>query len=298
MKDNETIIKTLALCHFSDVKPRLMEALLTHFGNLKRIFKTDAGTLMSIAGMTANTANKISEAGYFIDKAEKYYEKQKKLDVKIVSRFDKEYPERLFELNDPPSLLYYRGNLFKSDNKLIALVGAENASHEGIELTTSIAKKLSSKNVSIVSSLNSGIDAAGHLGIKPSGGNSFAVLDCGLKNIYPEENKPLAIDIVQAGALISEHAYGKKYKSNNYKASNRLIAAMSQAVIVTEFFDDSKRILDLLKCCSEIGKMVFILINPKYGALTDNTSFDKAATYGAIAMVGLDKVDDIIKSLV
>ena len=69
-------------------------------------------------------------------------------------------------------------------------------------------------------------------------------------------------------------------------------------MVVTELYKDSIETLDLLKCCSQIGKLAFILIDPRHGALTDQDGFEQAVTYGAIPMVGLDKVDDIIQSLV
>ena len=209
----DTVVKTLALSHYSNVTPRMMEALLNHFGGLDRIFNSGAGTLMSISGMTTKAANKIARASEFIKKANEYYEQLMAVDIKIISRFDNEYPERLFELNDPPSILYYRGKLFQKDAKVVAVTGSDNASQDGIELTTSLAKHLASKNVGIVSSIYNGIDTAGHLGVKPSNGVSYAVLDSGLENIYPEENRPLAVDIVQGGALVtgSKEMYNRAF---------------------------------------------------------------------------------------
>ena len=98
--------------------------------------------------------------------------------------------------------------------------------------------------------------------------------------------------------MISEYPPDTIYTDNSYKSTNRLLAAISQAVIFTEFYEDSKRTLDLLTCCSQIGKMVFVMINPEYGALTDEKSLNRAISCGAIPMVGLDKVDDIVVSLV
>lgn len=275
-----------------------MEALVTYFGNLDRIFNTDAGTLMGLSGMTTDIANKISNANRYLNQAREYYGKLKGRDIKITTRFDQDYPERLNELNDPPSLLYYRGKLFTERSKLVSIAGAEAPTEKGIELTTALAKKMSSAGVEILSSLNPGIDAAAHLGGKPLGGISHAVLDTGFDDIYPEENRPLAVDIVKSGSLITEYSPDEKYEPKNYKMSNRLIVAMSQAVVITEFYKDNKRVWDLLTSCSQVGKITFILINPEYGGLTDEDSLNHAVTCGAIPMVGLDKIEDIISSLV
>ncbi|MFQ5453986.1 MAG: DNA-processing protein DprA, partial [Candidatus Zixiibacteriota bacterium] len=136
------------------------------------------------------------------------------------------------------------------------------------------------------------------IGTRAVNGKSFAILNSGFNNIYPEENKPLAIDIAKNGGLLSEYPPDKEYSPVRYKSSNRIIAGMAQAVIVTEFYNDSEVILDLLSCCSQIGKLTFIMIDPMHGALTDKDCFNKAVSFGAIPLVGLDKTDDIIQSLV
>ena len=295
--DNPTIL-TLALCRFADVTPRLMTALLNHFGNLERIMKSDAGTLMSIHGMTIDIANKITQSRDQIDEASVIYTQLKERDINLVSRFDEEYPQLLFELNDPPSIIYFRGGLPDPNKKIAGIIGSEKPGNDGIELTTTLAKKLSENDVRIISSLNIGISIAAHLGSRSVDGKSFAVLDSGFDNIVPEENIPVAIDIVKDGGLLTEYHPDVEYDIENYKASNRIVVSMAQAIILTEFYTDSEIITDLLECCSQIGKLLFILIDPKSGAMTDEDSLNKAVSCGAIPIVGRDKIDDIIKSLV
>ena len=296
--NNDTIISVLALCHFSAVQPRLLEVLITHFGYIDRILKADAGSLMSIPGMTADIANGVADASSRIAEAKEYLAKLHQDDIKVVSRFDDTYPQRLFELNDPPALVYYRGVLPDDSGKVAALAGAEKASNEGIELTVEMGRQLAGAGVQVVTSLNPGIDSAAHIGAKAGAGKSFSVLQSGLDKLHPEDNHPLAIDIIVGGGLLSEYPPQQEYQRDNYRSSNRIIAALSQAVVVTELYKDSNKALDLLKCCSQIGKLAFILIDPRHGALTDKEGFDQAVTYGAIPMVGLNKVDDIIQSLV
>lgn len=291
-------VQTLALCHYIKTTPRMMSALLAHFGNLEMILNADAGTLMAIEGMSADLANDISQACDYLEISEKYHTQLNQTDIFVVSRFDKEYPQRLFELNDPPSLLYYRGSLPKEEAKMAALVGTENPTNEGIELTTTIAKELAANGVTLVGSIGTGIPAAGHLGIKSSHGLSYGILNSGLEQIHPEENRPLAIDILKGGGLLTEHPPDKKFELTSFHHSNRIIAGMSQAVIVTEFYLDSAVTVDLLECCMQIGKLVFVMIDPRHGALSDQEALNKAVQYGAIPLVGLEKIDDIIKALV
>ncbi|NOY88362.1 MAG: hypothetical protein GXO93_03085 [FCB group bacterium] len=292
------IVKILALTKFSQLSSRLLDSLISHFGNLERIINADAGSLMAINGMTAEIANKITKAASYLPKAQQYQNTLSQQNISIISRFDADYPSRLFELNNPPSILYLRGKLPDNNKKIVALVGTKQATNEGIELTTKAAKEFSQAKVQIISSLNSGIGAAAHLGGKNTNSVSFSVLNSGFEKIYPDENQPLANDIVIHGGLLSEYPPEAEFEKKNYKSSNRIIAGLAQAVVITEFYKDSIQTLDLLSCCSQIGKLSFILIDPKWGALTDKESMNLAVSYGALPMVGLNKIDDIINSLV
>lgn len=296
--DTTIIVQTIALCKFAGVTPRLMQALLVHYENIERIFNTDAGSLMTIAEMEAEMANRIANVADYMDDAQTFYDLLKAQDIHMISLFEKQYPANLLELNDPPSFIYYRGELPSADKKIVAIAGTSKPSNEGMELTASLSKKMSEAGVQIVAALNSGIAAASHLSATVSGGQSFGILTGGLAKIEPEENRALAIDVVKNGGLIAEYSPEVEIDEVDYRTTNRIIAAMAQAVVVTEFYDDSVVLLDLLDCCAEIGKLVFILIDPIHGALTETEALNRAVSNGAIPMVGLDKIDDIIRSLV
>jgi len=290
--------RVLALYRFAGVTPRMFQALLQHFGNLDRIERADSGKLMAIEGMAAEAANRITKATQSLTAAAEYHQSLKERDILVVSRFDDNYPHRLEELNDPPPILFARGSFSEPSKPIVALTGADEASNEGIELTVEVARKFVEADVQLVASLERGIDAAAHLACRSAKGRSYAVLESGLDDIYPSENVPVAIDIAQNGGLITEYAPDVGFSENNYRSANRLIAGLAQAVVVTELYENSVRTLDLLLCCSQIGKLAFVIVDPTIGAHTDQDSLNKAVSYGAILLVGLDKISDIIKSLV
>ena len=291
-------VQVLALCKFAGVQPRLLQALLQHFGNLERIIRADSGKLMVIDGMTAEAANKITKSAKFLSEAQGYHEDLTGRDITVTTRFDNDYPDLLFELNDPPPLLYVRGRLPDKAKKSVALVGSSKATNEGIELTVKLTRSFAAAGVQVISSLDSGIGAAAHVGSKTAEGISFSVLESGIDQLDLTEAVPLAVDIVEHGGVISEYAPEEKFHEGNHVSANRLIVGLSQAVVVTQVYHDSKRTLDLLTCCGQIGKLAYVMIDPRHGALADEDSLSKAVSCGAIPMVGLDKVDDIIKSLV
>jgi DNA processing protein len=253
---------------------------------------------MAIDGMTAKTAKRITGTASLLKQADELHRQLKKRDIAVMTRFDNDFPQLLFELNDPPPLLYIRGRMPDNDKKTVALAGAENATNEGIEWTVKLAGAFAKAGVQVVASLSKGIDAAAHIGAKAAGGVSYCVLDSGFDQIHPPEHMPLAIDVAQSGGVISEHPPEQTYTTESFKSSNRILVGLAQAVVVTELYDDSTRTLDLLSFCRQIGKLTFIMVDPERGALADEGSLAKAVFCGAISLTGLEKTGDIIKALV
>ncbi|MDH3891095.1 MAG: DNA-processing protein DprA [candidate division Zixibacteria bacterium] len=295
---NSSAVIMVALTKFCGFGPRMISALLQRFGEPAEILNASEDALMKIDGLTTEQADQICTAGDVIDQATEYCQSLKQRDVIISTRLDDGYPEGLYELNDPPPLLFVRGRLPDGANKSVAVVGADEATGEGIDLTVTLAQRCAEAGVQIVSSLRRGIDAAAHLGAKAGEGVSFAVLDGGLDHIDLVEQMPLAIDITRAGGVLSEFPPETEPTDKAFSVSNRVLVGLAQAVVVTEVYGNSKATLDLLTFCNETGKLAFVLIDPKNGALSDETSLSEAVRFGAIPMVGLDKIEDIIKSLV
>jgi DNA processing protein len=298
ISDYDATTQVLALCRFSGVQPRLFEALISHFGTLEDILLADTDTLIKVNGMTTEAATKIAGTSEHLKRASEFHADLKGRNIAIKSRFDDGFPRRLFELNDPPVLLYVSGRTPDNARKTLAIAGAENATNEGIELTVNLARRFANSGVQIIASLRKGIDAAAHLGAKAAAGASFSILDSGFDHICPAEHVPLAIDIAQVGGVISEYPPDQVYTGDTYKRSNRILAALAQAVVTTELYRESTRTLDLLSCCNQIGKLAFFISDLTLGPLADQESLSAAVAHGAIRLEGLDKVDDIIKALV
>ncbi len=293
-----TTCRVLALSRFAGVTPRLMDALLRRFRTLEDILLAEKAELAEIEGINKTAIDRIDAAASHLPEAEKIERSMSEREINLMSRFDDLYPRLLFDLNDPPSMLYVRGKLPEADKRTVALVGTEKASGEGIEMTSRLAKQFSAQKIQLVSSMVGGIDSAAHLAAKAAGGASFAVLNAGLDEIAITSDMPVAIDIVQNGGVISEYPPENKFLQENIAQSNRLLVGLSQAVVVTEAYEDSGRILDLLQFCEDVGKLVFFMIDPEFGAFADELSLKQALECGAVPIKGYDGVQDIIKSLV
>ncbi|MCB2231600.1 DNA-processing protein DprA [bacterium] len=291
-------VHLVALCTLGGVNPRLFELLFARFGDTERILKAPASALEAIGGINKPQIKRILSARDHLEDAQRFVNRLEERDIKIISFFDESYGELLTELNDPPPVLYVRGSMPDRTQKAVTIVGSRNATAGGIELTTNLAKLFGEAGVQVISSLRGGADAAAHLGARSGGGRSFAVIDTGFDQLNDAAAMALAIDIVEKGGVISEYAPEQASTSETLEASNRLLVGLSQAVVVTEMYKDSDATLDVVAFCRMIGKIVFLMVDPGAGVLSDETALHKAVKNGAIPLKGLGKTDDIIRSLV
>lgn len=147
---------------------------------------------------------------------------------------DDSYPERLSQIYDPPSVLYYKGSFFAEDLNAVAIVGSRKCSSYGLKMAAEIARGLASRGITVVSGLARGIDIQAHKAAIASGGRTIAVMGSGFAHIYPPEAKSLVGDIISCGAVITEYDYGVKPLKWNFPKRNRIISGMSIGVVVVE----------------------------------------------------------------
>ena len=147
---------------------------------------------------------------------------------------DKEYPEYLKEISDPPVVLYVKGRLLKEDKFSLSIVGARKASSYGKDVAEKFSHDLAKCGFTIVSGLARGIDSAVHSGALKAKGRTIAVLGSGVDIIYPPENRSLADSISESGAVISEFPLSTKPFSSNFPRRNRIISGLTKGSIVVE----------------------------------------------------------------
>jgi DNA processing protein len=142
------------------------------------------------------------------------------------------YPAALSQLTSAPPLLWAIGDLRLLTRPMIAMVGARNASSLGTRMARNLAQDLGAAGYTVVSGLARGIDTAAHLTSLDSG--TIAVLAGGCDVIYPLENTSLAQEIATRGLILSEQPMGHRPQARDFPKRNRIIAGLSQAVIVVE----------------------------------------------------------------
>ncbi len=154
--------------------------------------------------------------------------------IKILTIFSKEYPKSLLNLPDRPLILFAKGDLGLLNGRCLAMVGTRMASNYGKMITEKFAKKLAQSGFVIVSGLCYGIDSISHKNTLIVGGKTIAVIGSGLNHIYPAVNNSLAKDISENGLLLSEYPPSFEPKRYTFPRRNRIIAGLSQGVLITE----------------------------------------------------------------
>jgi len=176
----------------------------------------------------------------------------------VLTLADPAYPPRLFDLADPPPVLYLRGKPDLLGAPSIAVVGSRNATPAGNASAERFARELSISGLTIVSELALGIDTSAHRGGLAGRGSTIAVLGTGIDGIYPKRNEKIAEEIAADGALISEFPIGTAPLPGNFPRRNRLIAGLCRGVLVVEAALASGSLITA-RLAAEIGRDVFAI---------------------------------------
>jgi DNA processing protein len=152
--------------------------------------------------------------------------------ITVISSGDKEYPKRLENLAKPPGTLYCKGDIRLLLRPAVAVVGTRNCTRYGADIAKRFAQTFADSGLAVVSGLADGIDTFAHIGAGAR--NTIAVLGNGINVFYPPSNRKLQQEIADQGLIISEYLPNDKGSKFYFPQRNRIIAALSQAVLIVE----------------------------------------------------------------
>ncbi len=209
------------------------KTLISIYGNAQSVFKARKKELEKIEGIGTIRAGSIKDFTDFSSSEEeiKFIEKYK---ITPLFLTDENYPKRLLNGFDCPSLLYYRGNADLNAEKIISIVGTRNNSAYGKTVCEKFIEELREENILIVSGLAFGIDTIAHKSALKNNLQTVAVLAHGLDRIYPPQNKSLAKQITEQGGLLTDFISNTNPDKQNFPKRNRIVAGICDAVIVIE----------------------------------------------------------------
>lgn len=185
-------------------------------------------------GSPKNAVAVLEEIGrqvYSLQAAEAELESVKKAGAKILIHGEEDYPAPLANIYDPPPVLFCLGNIELLKMKSVGIVGTRNASANGLSLARNFAADLAKNGIVVISGLARGIDTEVH---KASLKGTIAVVAGGLDKVYPPENFKLFHDIAAEGLIVSENPFGVTAQARHFPQRNRIIAGLSDGVLVVE----------------------------------------------------------------
>jgi DNA processing protein len=158
----------------------------------------------------------------------------------ILTYADQDYPSRLREIFDPPSVLWIRGDVSLLARPMIAVVGTRHPSPYGAGMAEMLSRDLALRKLIVLSGMARGVDTAAHKGAIAAKAPTVAVWGTGVDVIYPKENKQLAEQILATGgAIVSEYRMGTFPAPQNFPRRNRILSGMSVGVLVVEAGENS-----------------------------------------------------------
>ena len=212
----------------------LAKHLFSSFGCAAAIFQSTKGRLIKTPGVGDKLASNI--IAFDLQRAAQELEKAKEIDVSLVYYFESDYPARMKRLMDAPYMFYQKGACGLNAQKTVGIVGTRKATTYGKEVVEHIIRGLAAlDDIVVISGLAYGIDVHAHKACLKHGVPTVAVMANGIDTVYPAQHKRTAEKMcLENGALITEQSIGCQPDAPKFPERNRIIAAMSDVVIVVE----------------------------------------------------------------
>lgn len=251
----------VAWSHVHGVGPVTLKRLHSHFGSLGAAWRAEVNQVLEVEGIGLGLGASLTDYRRRVCPAE-LLTAQERRHPNFWTPADPEYPSLLFEIADPPPLLYYRGRselaLALQTLPSVAIVGTRTPSDYGQRWTRRLVQQLVAQDVVIVSGLASGIDREAHSQTLEGGGLTIAVIGTGVDHSYPWSNRHLQQRIAQQGLLLSEYENGTPPDRVHFPRRNRIIAGLSRIVAVTEAPLRSGALITA-RLANDYGREVFAL---------------------------------------
>lgn len=209
--------------------------LIAHCGSAEAVFKEAKSSLQQIKGIS-NIIAQVIVGQKVLQQAEKELEYIQRNNIIPLTYVDDNYPIRLKNCDDSPTVLFVKGTINLNSSKIVSIVGTRNATPYGLECCERLVEQLSARghNPIIVSGLAYGIDVCAHKAALKYGLSTIGVLGTGLNIIYPSQHHSIANQMLEQGALVSDFTSQTKLDRNNFLKRNRIIAGLADATIVVE----------------------------------------------------------------
>ncbi len=218
--------------NLEDVSPASKQRLLMKFRDARAVYEAHDSDYQTV-GLSDRERRILAKKNLCdVDRILKICAQQK---IQIITIDDPVYPALLREIANPPYVLYVRGNFPEIDSRFtFGVVGTRKADQSGIEIAYRLAGELSRSGAYVISGMAEGIDGAANTGALDAGGETLAVLGCGVDVCYPTFHERLMAQIIERGAVVSEFPPGTPPYPENFPIRNRIISGLSRGILVVE----------------------------------------------------------------
>lgn len=246
-------------------------ALIKHFGSAKEIYTLNRNDLFDFIWVGKQ---KLSDKKMNILLDKKYRLNMGKFEFELVKQGiqmtvygNEDYPSKLKNIEDPPYQLYYKGELPMEGKTMLAIIGARECTAYGENIARRIGNACGKNGIDIISGMAKGIDGIAQLAGIQAKGKSYGILGSGVDVCYPDENRGLYELLKTNGGVLSEYLPGTLPKPYLFPPRNRIISALSDAIVVVESREKSGTKITV-EMALEQGKDVYVVP----GRITDGLS--------------------------
>jgi DNA processing protein len=232
----KNLLYQIALTLVPGIGDVLGKKLVNCCGSAEAVFTEKKQLLEKVPRVGGKILEALSDRS-ILARAEKELSFLEKFRIRTLFFQDKDYPFRLKNCIDSPVLIYYKGTADVNVSRIIAVVGTRNATEYGRSTCHQIISDLAQDKVMIVSGLAYGIDSCAHRSALENNLETIGVLGHGLGMIYPYQNKKLAEKMTKNGGLLTEFMNDTVPDRENFPKRNRIIAGISDAILVVEAAD-------------------------------------------------------------
>ena len=265
----------------------LIKRLYLAFGSMSEAWQALPSDLQEVEGIGGQTLETIRQAQREVEPLSLLAVHEHN-NLNFWTPSDREYPQLLWEIPDPPPILYYRGHLTQwNERNTVAIVGTRRSTPYGRRWTKKLVTALAERGFTIISGMADGIDGEAHKACLEVRGQTIAVVGTGVDQIYPHKHKDLYGQILNSGLVVSEYPHGTTPNKIHFPARNRIIAGLSRATLVIEAPLSSGALITAFQA-NEYGRDVYALpnsleVNEAKGCL-------KLLGKGAQAILGVDEL--------
>jgi DNA processing protein len=262
--------------------------LLNYFGDLQVAWQAPVDALRS-AGLPPKVLENLVQVRKGAN-LERIWEQIQQQKIQVMTWDEECYPRRLKEIDQPPPVLYIRGELKQEDDWAVAVVGTRRMTSYGRQVAEELSACLAQNRITVVSGLARGVDAVAHQASLAAGGRTLAILGNGVDRVYPPEHRKLAEQILQNGALCSDYAPGTPPDGINFPPRNRIISGLSAAAVIVEAGDKSGALITAT-FAAEQGREVFAVPGGMHAPQSQGTN--RLIQQGARPLLRVDEVLEV-----